>query len=243
MDTQNLQLRLAPLCAQLPAWSKQYQCVLTIPAITRSSLSTLNRLKPTCFAGEAYEDEMKNYDGAIAQFRAAVKAAPKEPDVHFGLGYILWTQRRYPEAATEFQAELDNNPRHAQSLVYLGDADMQLDHPDLSPSLFEKALAIDPKLELAHLDLGILYGDQGRKDDALRELTTATKLAPNDVNAHWRLGRLYRLMGKKDEANAEFDKANNLHKATNDALFERMNGGHAARPRPDQPPASSATAN
>jgi tetratricopeptide (TPR) repeat protein len=228
VDTQNLQLRLA--LAHSCLWSKQYQCVLD----TYHEILTLNAesAEADILAGEA-EDEMKNYDGAIAQFRAAVKADPKEPNVHFGLGYILWTQRQYPEAATEFQAELNNNPTHTQSLVYLGDADMQLDHPDLASPLFEKAVALDSGLELAHLDLGILYGDAGRKDDALRELTTAAKLAPNDVNVHWRLGRLYQLMGKKQEAKAEFDKANRLHKATDDALLERMNGDHA-KPGADQ---------
>ena len=70
-------------------------------------------------------------------------------------------------------------------------------------------------------------------DDALRELTAAAKLAPEDVNVHWRLGRLYRVMGKKAEAQAEFDKASTLHKATDNALIERMNGAHA---KPAQEP-------
>ena len=39
-------------------------------------------------AGEAL-DEMKDKAGATQQFRAAVKADPKEPNVHFGLGYLL----------------------------------------------------------------------------------------------------------------------------------------------------------
>jgi Flp pilus assembly protein TadD len=46
-------------------------------------------------AGEA-QDEMKNHGGAIEQFRAAVKADPKEPDVHFGLGYLLVDPKTVP---------------------------------------------------------------------------------------------------------------------------------------------------
>jgi tetratricopeptide (TPR) repeat protein len=169
---------------------------------------------------------MKDYEGAIAQFRAAEKVDPKEPSVHFGLGYILWTQREYTAAATEFQAELANDPNQVQALVYLGDAEIQLNHPELASPSLEKAAGLDTKLELAHLDLGIVYGDAGRKDDALRELNTAEKLAPSDVNVHWRLGRLYREMGKKVEAKAEFAKASSLHKATDDALVDRISGGH-----------------
>jgi tetratricopeptide (TPR) repeat protein len=228
VDTQNLQLRLA--LAHSCLWSKQYQCVLD----TYHEILTLNAesAEADMLAGEA-EDELKDFDGAIKQFRAAVKANPKEPDVHFGLGYILWTQKQYAEAASQFQAELDNNPDHAQALVYLGDTDMQLNHPELAPPLFKKAVGIEPGIALAHLDLGILDGDAGRMDDALRELTAAAKLAPEDVNVHWRLGRLYRVMGKKAEAQAEFDKASTLHKATDNALIERMNGAHA---KPAQEP-------
>jgi tetratricopeptide (TPR) repeat protein len=234
VDTQNLQLRLA--LAHSCLWSKQYQCVLD----TYHEILTLNAesAEADMLAGEA-EDELKHYDGAIQQFRAAVKADPKEPDVHFGLGYILWTQRQYPEAATEFQAELANNPNHAQALVYLGDTEMQLNHPELSPPLLEKAIGIDAGLPLGHLDLGILDADAGRREEALRELNAAAKLDPNDVNVHWRLGRLYRVMGKTAEAKAEFAKASSLHQATDKALLDRMSGGHAPPPQ-DQTPAPPA---
>jgi len=220
-DTQNLQLRLA--LAHSCLWSKQYQCVLD----TYHEMLTLNAesAEVDMLAGEA-EDEMKDYDGAIAQFRAAVKAAPAEPDVHFGLGYLLWTQRQYPEAASEFQAELVNNPNHVEALLYLGDTDMQLNHPELSPPLLEKSVRINPKLELAHLDLGVLYADAGRTDEALREMKTAAQLAPDDVNVHWHLGRLFKAMGKNEEAKAELAKASGLHKAADSALVNRMSSPH-----------------
>jgi tetratricopeptide (TPR) repeat protein len=233
VDTQNLQLRLA--LAHSCLWSKQYQCVLD----TYHEMLKLNAesAEADMLAGEA-EDEMKEYDAAIAQFRAAVKANPKEPDVHFGLGYILWTQRQYPEAATELQAELVNNPNHVQALVYLGDAEMQLNHPELAPPLLNKAVAMDANVELAHLDLGILDSDAGRDEDALKELTTAVKLAPNDVNVHWRLGRLYRTMGKKDEAKAEFDKASTLNKAADDDLHARIANAHQKPAQAPEPAAA-----
>ena len=115
-DPQNLALRLA--LAHSCLWSKQYQCVLD----TYHEILMLNAesAEADMLAGEAL-DELKNYTGAIEQFRAAVKADPQEPDVHFGLGYLLWTQKQYPDAVTEFQAELANNQSHFQAMTYLGD--------------------------------------------------------------------------------------------------------------------------
>ncbi|MGA2653143.1 MAG: tetratricopeptide repeat protein [Terracidiphilus sp.] len=226
-DAQNLQLRLA--LAHSCLWSKQYQCVLD----TYHEILTLNAesAEADMLAGEA-QDELKDHAGAIEQFRAAVKADPKEPDVHFGLGYLLWGQKQYPEAASEFRAELANNPKHVQAMIYLGDAQMQMNHPEAAEPLLKDALHIDAGRELAHLDLGILYADSDRKDDALREMREAARLAPDDVTIHWRLGRLYKAMGKKDEAKAEFDKASSITKAADNALIDKMSGSRA-QPAPD----------
>ncbi len=232
-DPRNLPLRMA--LAHSCLWSKQYQCVLDV----YHEILTLNAesAEADMLAGEAL-DEMKNHAGAINQFRAAVKANPSEPDVHFGLGYLLWTQRQYPEAVKEFQAELANDPNHVQALIYLADAQIQLNDPKDAQPLLEHALRLDAGRELAHLDLGILYAGTGRPDDALREMKEAERLAPQDVNIHWRLGRLYRAMGKKDEAKAEFAKVNNITWAADNALIDKMDGAHAG-PAPSQQPTTA----
>jgi tetratricopeptide (TPR) repeat protein len=188
-------------------------------------------------AGEA-DDELKDHPGAIQQFRAAVKADPKEPDVHFGLGYLLWGHKEFPEAAIEFQAELTNNPSHVQAMIYLADTEMQLNHPEAAEPLLVKAVHIDGGRELAHLDLGILYADAGRNKDAIKEMKEAARLAPEDVDVHWRLGRLYRGMGEKDAAKAEFAKASSITKAADNALINKMSGGNA-RPAPSQKTAAT----
>jgi tetratricopeptide (TPR) repeat protein len=117
---------------------------------------------------------------------------------------------------------------------------MQLDQPQAAEELLKNAIRIDPGREMAHLDLGILYADAGRPDDALRELKEAERLAPEDVNVHWRMGRLFRTMGRKDEAKAELDKASRITKAADSALIDKMNGARA-RPSQAQEPATSPT--
>jgi tetratricopeptide (TPR) repeat protein len=170
---------------------------------------------------------MNDPAGATQQFRAAVKADPQEPNVHFGLGYLLWTQSEYEEAAQEFQAELTNVPNHVQALAYLADANIKMNHPEVALPLIQKTIQLNPRLELPHLDWGILYLNAGRRDDALRELKVAAKLGPDDVNVHWRLARLYQAMGRKDEANAEFQKTSSLTKAANDPVSSKIDNARA----------------
>ena len=232
-DAQNLPFRLA--LAHSCLWSKQYQCVLDV----YHEILTLNAesAEADMLAGEAL-DEMKDNAGATLQFRAAVKADPREPNVHFGLGYLLWGLMQFEEAAQEFQAELANNPDHAQALAYLADTNMRLGHPEAAPPLLEKAIRIDPGIELAHLDLGILYNDAGHRDDALRELKTAEKLSPNDQNVHWRLARFYQAVGKKDLAKAEFDKTRSLQKAADETIFNKLHQAQAKGKPAEEVPGS-----
>jgi tetratricopeptide (TPR) repeat protein len=216
-DPQNLTLLMT--LAHSCLWSKQYPCVLD----TYQKILALNAesAEADMLAGEA-ADGMHDHADAIERFRAAAKANPNEPDVHFGLGYLLWTQKHLDEAATEFQAELANNPKHTQSMLYLGDAYLQLNQPEKARPFLVQAAKADSLQWRAHLDLGALAADAGQNDEALRQLLLADKQQPAEVNVHMRLGRLYKAMGKSAEAKAEFDKASKLTHATDEVLVQQM---------------------
>jgi tetratricopeptide (TPR) repeat protein len=232
-DPQNLPFRLT--LAQSCLWSREYQCVLDV----YHEITTLNAesAEADMLAGEAL-DEMKDKPAAVEQFRAAVKADPKMPNAHFGLGYLLWGLLKFDEAAIEFQAELANNLDHAQALTYLADSRIQLGSPEGAQPLLERAIRIDPRIEQAHLDLGTLYSNDNRRDDALRELKKAEELNPNDQTVHWRLARFYKAMGKTAEANAEFAKTKSLQKAADQSVFSKLHQAQdkgPAQPQPNAP--------
>lgn len=232
-DSQNVPL--LDVLAHCYLWSKQYDLVLDV----YHQMLTLDpdSAEADMLAGEAL-DQMKDNAGAVKMFRAAIQANPKEPDVHFGLGYLLWTQKQYAEAAQEFHAELQNDPNHAQSMLYLADSDIQMNEISTARPLLERVLQLNPLLPLTYLDLGIVDSEAGRNEDALRELEKAEKLVPNDVNVHWRLGRLYRSMGKNDQAKIELNKASSLNKAVDDALYQKISNGNA-HPLPSQEPSNA----
>ena len=229
-DPQNLTLLLT--LAHSCLWSKEYPCVLD--AFRQIVALNAESAEADMLMGEAL-DEMHDPVGAIRQFRAAVKANPKEPNVHFGLGYLLWTQGQTTEAASEFQAELANDPQHLQAMLYLADAKMQMNLPEEARPLLEKVVKQNPANGMAHRDLGILYADEGRKDEAAAEFEAATKADPKDVNAHYRLGRLYRSMGKAAEAKAELEKASSLNKAEDERLLKVMSTIPSERKKAAQP--------
>lgn len=216
-DPQNLPFRL--FLAHSCLWSKQFQCVLDV--YHEILLLNAESAEADMLAGEAL-DATNDHAGAVQQFRAAVKANPKEPNAHFGLGYLLWTQNQYEEAASEFEAELSSVPTHVQALVYLADTNIKLNQPEVALPLIKKAIQLNPRIELAHLDLGIVYAGKGQKEEAIQELKKAVALAPADVNPHYRLARLYQSMGRNSEADAEFQKTKSLTKAADESVFNKL---------------------
>jgi tetratricopeptide (TPR) repeat protein len=212
-DPQNLSLLLA--LAHSCLLSKQYQCVLD--AYHRIIAQNAESAEADMLVGETL-DEMGDLDDAVREFRAAVKANPKEPNVHFGLGYLLWKQFQYPEAAREFQAELDNNPGYTQAMLYLADSEVRMDHEAEALPLLESIVRLHPRISMGHLDLGIVYANSGQPGVALREFKMAEGIKPKDVTVHMRLGRLYKSMGNGDEAKKEFDQASGLNTAAREGL-------------------------
>jgi tetratricopeptide (TPR) repeat protein len=216
-DSQNLPLLLT--LAHSCLLSKQYPCVLD--AYHRMIAQNAESAEADMLVGEAL-DEMKDTNGATREFRAAVQANPKEPNAHFGLGYLLWTQLQYQEASQEFQAELENTPNYSKAMLYLADSDIKLNRSEDAKPLLERVVAIDPTNSMGRLDLGIVHAEADHKEDALSEFKAAAALTPDDVNVHMWLGRLYRSMGKSSEARTEFDKAKSLNRASHDALITVM---------------------
>jgi Flp pilus assembly protein TadD len=79
--------------------------------------------------GEALDGLGRETDATV-EFQAAAAASPKEPEVHFGLAYLFWKERRYDEAEREFRAELANDPSHPHANAYLGELLLHRDEPD-----------------------------------------------------------------------------------------------------------------
>lgn len=218
-DPQSLPLRLT--LAHSCLWSKQYDCVM---AVYREILAlNADSAEADMLAGEAL-DEKGDDAGALEQFRAAAKADPKAVNVHFGLGYLLWKQHHFDEAAKEFRAELENDPEQRQARAYLGDSLVELNQYEQAQPELEKVAADSSSPAMVHRDLGVVYAEAGRKEEAAAELLKAIALDPGDVSPHWRLGKLYQSMGKKDAAKAQFDIASAMNKESSKPLTQEIGG-------------------
>lgn len=214
---QNAELR--GVLAQACLHARQFNCTLEqYKAILNANP---NSAQAHILAAEA-DDGLNRTDDAVAEFEAAIKVAPQEPNVHFGLGYLLWKQHKYPEAEKEFTQELANEPNHAQAAAYLGDTQLKLGRNADAEGTLEKAVQMPGAPRLAWVDLGTVLADEHKNDAAATALDHAIQMDPNQVDAHWRLARLYQSEGRGEQARAEFAKASALHQKEDQSLVQQM---------------------
>lgn len=62
----------------------------------------------------------KNDPAAADNFRKALEGDDTDPDYWFNLGYVLWKQGKFTEAAEKFRAVLDRSPQDQEATTLLG---------------------------------------------------------------------------------------------------------------------------
>ncbi len=164
----------------------------------------------------------KRLPEAIAEFETAARSSPKEPNVHFGLAYLYWKSHRFDEAKKEFQSELDLDPKHAESLAYLGDIEIKQNNPENAISLLQKAISLKSDVRIAYIDLGVVFTQQEKYPEAVKALKQAIKLNPGQSDAHYRLANVYKAMGNKAGAQEEFAEVRKLQQNPEEDMVRKM---------------------
>jgi tetratricopeptide (TPR) repeat protein len=96
---------------------------------------------------------------------------------------------------------------NAATLGNLGLALEDRRDPKKAAQCYLSAIRIEPESVEAHNNLGRVYMNEGRFEDAIRELERAREIAPNFPLVHNNLGNAYLQSERRDEAAAEYAKA------------------------------------
>lgn len=171
-------------------------------------------------SGEIMES-MKNYDGALLEYRKAVALAPNQPGIHYLLGNAYWSLANWSDAASEFQAELVNDPANCAAQWKIGNAMLE-QHLDPREALanLDKALERCPALVQAKVDRGRALIRMDRNAEAVTDLQSAEKSSPDEPSIHFLLGQALRSLGRTAEAKAEMDAFTKLEESARAATAQ-----------------------
>ncbi len=114
------------------------------------------------------------------------------------------------EARAQYERLLAVNPRHADALHLLGLLEAQGRHFAQAARLMGQAIALQPKEALFHNNLGNVWVEMGRADDALASYRRAHALAPQRADVCNNLGVLLSRAGQAEEAERLLQRAAEL---------------------------------
>jgi len=161
--------------------------------------------------GMAYYS-LGKYDDAVKSLLRAADLDPSDPRCY---PFLSWAYDSSPSQAEEviqrFRRFTDLQPKNGRAVYYYAMSlwkGKRAQDPSLDVSqiegLLKKAIALDPKLPEAHLQLANLYSDQKKYAESVPEYLRARELNPDLAVVHYRLAQAYVRVGEKDLAQAEF---------------------------------------
>lgn len=117
---------------------------------------------------------------AIAEFRAALKADPAHFWAACNLGIELTRTKAWAEARTTLEDAAKRRPDAAIPVNALGRLDEARGKPAEAEKSYAAAVALDPSMTVARVNLGMTLLALGRKDEAMKALQEAASRAPKD---------------------------------------------------------------
>ncbi len=124
------------------------------------------------FLSRAYDSSPSQANEVIERFRRYAELQPDDGRAQYYYAMSLWKGKRAQDPALDLK---------------------QIE------SLLQRAIAADPKLAEAYVQLGNLNSDQGKFADAIPQYQRALELDEDLADAHYRLGQAYVRTGQRDK--------------------------------------------
>jgi tetratricopeptide (TPR) repeat protein len=196
--------------------------------MSEEALSKVNQINPNSYvahevAGEI-DESMKNYDGALVEFKKAVDLAPQQPGTHLRLGNVYWVMGKWQSAQDEFRSELAIAPTDCIARWKLADSMLQANGSN-DEALAELSQSIErcPNLMQAHVDRARALIKLNRQKEALPDLLLAEKSTPDEPSIHFLLASVYRAEGRTEDLKRELHTYGELQRQASAATSERAN--------------------
>jgi tetratricopeptide (TPR) repeat protein len=141
----------------------------------------------------------------LKQVTAWYSSASVDASYVLGLSYIQ--VQNYPEARKAFAAMYGVPEESAVSYLFFARMLLRQGYDPVAEENAKKAVALDPKLPLAHYLLGELYMFKSRLPEAIQEFEAEVKLNPAFAGTYDRLGDAYTRDGRFEDAQRMLQRA------------------------------------
>jgi len=121
-------------------------------------------------------------------------------DAAYILGVSYIQNKQYDEARQTFAKMFGFSGDSAAAYLFCGRILFRLEFTAVTEEYAQKAIALDPKLPMAHYLLGELYLYQAKTDQAIVQFEQEIQLNPSYANVYFKLGDAYSRAERYDDA-------------------------------------------
>ena len=121
-------------------------------------------------------NDVKQQAEAASIFQAALKANPDDEPSLVALGDMALKQGNFKESKSYFDRALKINPNDSEANFGLAKTLIGMNQPKQALPILEKTVQLDPTNASAHFRLATLYRQQGRQQDARKQLEIFQRL-------------------------------------------------------------------
>ncbi len=151
--------------------------------------------------------ETKDTVKAISNWQTSIEQDPEYADGYCRLATYYMAKKQYSVAEQFLRSGLRLRPNDAFLNFDMGVFLTYRNFPDSSIGFYEKALALDPKLNPARINLGVLRYRNGSFSEALQLLEPCVKDDPKNSLLAYYLGLSYRKNEMEEKAVSELERA------------------------------------
>lgn len=138
-------------------------------------------------------DEGK-FEDVIALSKRTLSLDDRNPQAHTLLGEVHASLGKPAEALPYFEKALEIQPKLTQNRLNLAGCLVEVKEYGRAEGLLQEIIREFPRFPLAHFNLGLLYEEQGRAEDARSAYAAEVSAYPRDFRARFNLGKvLFRL--------------------------------------------------
>ncbi|MBA7687095.1 Beta-barrel assembly-enhancing protease [subsurface metagenome] len=151
--------------------------------------------------------KLGDIDGAIAQYREAIRIKSGKPIPHYFLAQVYRKQGRTDKAIEYYSKTLQILPTHVDAYFNLGLTYQTQGRLDKAIEQYSEALRLRPNHAKAHNNLAISLYQQSKLKEAVQTYRRGLLVVPDDLKLHYNLAILLEKQGHKNEAIKELRAA------------------------------------
>ncbi|CAG0942727.1 partial TPR repeat-containing protein YrrB, partial [Anaerolineae bacterium] len=162
------------------------------------------------------DENLKCYEDAEVAYCKAIELNPSHATAYYNLGNLLQSLNRYDDAEAAYHKAIEINPSYTTAYNNLGNllSNENLKRYSDAEAAYRKAIELskafpsgDMSLDIAYINLGQLYFDQGKWQEAITVLTDAIRVNPDSAKLYRQRGLVYQILENLELAQQDFKQA------------------------------------